>query len=390
MGPAERHDFRRYGCGEWPGRSCSVSIRRWNVPGLSDRQAPCGSWVRIMVSETKPKAPTILDVAVEAGVSKSAVSRALLGQGEVSQETRERVERAALKLDYVANAMARGLVSSHTKVLGAVLRDVTRPFYAELQSAMQRQAENRGYQLVTVTSASDLEVADALTALRGLISLQVDGLVLASARLPSEDIVPYINRVPIVVAGRRETARGITSVFCDDADGGRQLAEYVLSLRHRKVAVVVVDKSYSLSQNIRGAAMVDALERGGITPSVWNVTNDGQAQQVVSAHLADGEVVDAIMCPTDPAAVDVLETLREAGLSAPEDVTVTGYDGFGPLAAPFLGLTTFRQPIEEIGVSSIDMLIDKIEGRSLRDRLIALRGDLVTGRTAAPFAKVAG
>jgi len=343
-----------------------------------------------MVSETKPKAPTILDVAVEAGVSKSAVSRALLGQGEVSQETRERVERAALKLDYVANAMARGLVSSHTKVLGAVLRDVTRPFYAELQSAMQRQAENRGYQLVTVTSASDLEVADALTALRGLISLQVDGLVLASARLPSEDIVPYINRVPIVVAGRRETARGITSVFCDDADGGRQLAEYVLSLRHRKVAVVVVDKSYSLSQNIRGAAMVDALERGGITPSVWNVTNDGQAQQVVSAHLADGEVVDAIMCPTDPAAVDVLETLREAGLSAPEDVTVTGYDGFGPLAAPFLGLTTFRQPIEEIGVSSIDMLIDKIEGRSLRDRLIALRGDLVTGRTAAPFAKVAG
>jgi DNA-binding LacI/PurR family transcriptional regulator len=342
-----------------------------------------------MVSETKPKAPTILDVAAEAGVSKSAVSRALLGQGEVSQETRERVERAALKLGYVANALARGLVSSHTKVLGAVLRDVTRPFYAELQSAMQRQAESRGYQLVTVTSASDLEVADALTALRGLISLQVDGLVLASARLPSEDIVPYINRVPIVVAGRRETARGITSVFCDDADGGRQLAEYVLSLRHRKVAVVVVDKSYSLSQNTRGTAMVDALERGGITPAVWNVTNDGQAQQVVSAHLADGQV-DAIMCPTDPAAVDVLEALRQAGLSAPEDVTVTGYDGFGPLAAPFLGLTTFRQPIEEIGMSSIDMLIDKIEGHALRDRLISLRGDLVTGRTAAPFAKVAG
>ncbi|HEX8508384.1 MAG TPA: LacI family DNA-binding transcriptional regulator, partial [Propionibacteriaceae bacterium] len=108
------------------------------------------------MARVRTKAPTILDVALEAGVSKSAVSRALLGQGEVSNHTRDRIQRAADKLGYVTNAMARGLVSSSTHTLGLVLRDVTRPFYAELQYGMQVQAERRGYQLVTITSARDL------------------------------------------------------------------------------------------------------------------------------------------------------------------------------------------------------------------------------------------
>jgi DNA-binding LacI/PurR family transcriptional regulator len=328
------------------------------------------------------KAPTIVDVAAEAGVSKSAVSRALLGQGEVSADTRERVERAAQKLGYVANAMARGLVSSQTKTIGVVLRDVTRPFYAWLQAGMQLQAENRGYQIVTVTSAGELEIADALRALTTLVSLQVDGLVIASARLPSEEIVPFIDRVPVVVAGRRETSRGITSVFCDDVDGGHVLADHLLQLGHKRVAVVLVDRSYSLSQNARGVAMVERIRDAGATAVVWEVAADLHAGEMVDSQL-DGCDVTAIMCPTDSAMMDVLEVLRRRDKVAPDDFAVTGYDGFGPLASPYLGLTTFRQPVEEIGRTAIDLLVDRIEGRTDQDRLVALRGSLVVGRTAS-------
>lgn len=329
----------------------------------------------------RTKAPTILDIALEAGVSKSAVSRALLGQGEVSAKTRDRIERAAEKLGYVANAMARGLVSSRTKTLGVVLRDVTRPFYAELQAGMQIQAERRGYQIVTATSAGELEVADALRALKSLISLQVDGLAIASARLPSEEIVPFIERVPIVVAGRRETGQGITSVFCDDVDGGRQLADHLLQLGHRSIAVLLVDRAYSLSQNARGMAMIERIRNAGGTPVVWEVAADTDAGSAAAAQLADAGVT-ALMCPTDTSMLDVLEVLRLRGKSAPQDYAVTGYDGFGPLSAAFLGLTTFRQPVREIGRTSIDLLLDKVEGISTQDRLVALRGDLVVGRTA--------
>ena len=334
------------------------------------------------MARARGKAPTILDIAAEAGVSKSAVSRALSGQGEVSAETRERIERAARDLGYVANAMARGLVSSRTKTVGVLLRDVTRPFYAWLQVAMQRAAEHRGYQIVTVTSAGDLEVADALQSLKNLVSLQVDGLVVSSARLPSDRIVPFIDRVPIVVAGRRETSRGITSVFCDDADGGNVLADHLLRLGHQRVAVVLVEQSYSLSQYARGVAMIDRIRAAGRTPVVWEVPSDKETARVIASEIDSAEAT-AIMCPTDAAAVDVLEILRQRGKSAPEDFAVTGYDGFGPLATPYLGLTTFRQPVEEIGKTSIDLLLDRVEGKTDQDRLVELRGSLVEGRTAA-------
>ena len=332
------------------------------------------------------KAPTILDIARAAGVSKSAVSRALLGQGEVSPETKEKIERAARELGYVANAMARGL-RSQTKTIGVVLRDVTRPYYAWLQAGMQQAAENRGYQIVTMTSAGELEVEDALRALRNLISLQVDGLVIASARLPSEEIVPYMDRVPIVVAGRRETSRGITSVFCDDIDGGQLLADHLLELGHRNIAVVLVDEKYSLSQNARGLAMIDRIRTAGGTPSVWSVTSDADTAQAVEEQL-DGSAVTAVMCPTDAAAVDVLELFREGRTRTGHHVAVTGYDGIGPLASPYLGLTTFRQPVREIGRTAIDLLADRIEGRTDENRLVALRGSVIEGRTALSLSEV--
>lgn len=327
------------------------------------------------------KAPTILDVAREAGVSKSAVSRALLGQGEVSQATRERIQDAATRLGYVANGMARGLVSAKTRTIGAVLRDLTRPFYGELLAGMQAGAESRGYQVVTMSSAGELELSDALRTLRSLISWQVDGLVVASAQLPAEDIVPFVDRTPIVVAGRAEPTAGITSVFSDDDFGGRLIADHVIALGHKRIAVAVVDRSYSQSQHRRGTAMVEAVRGRGLMVEVWAVGHDADIGEVAAQNL-DRSSVTAVMCPTDGAAVDVMEVLRLRGLSAPTDLTVTGYDAIGALATPFLGLTTYRVPVAEMGRASVDLLIDKIEGVTHQDRALALRGTLVGGRTA--------
>ncbi|MCJ1702100.1 LacI family transcriptional regulator [Rathayibacter festucae] len=327
------------------------------------------------------KAPTILDVAVAAGVSKSAVSRALLGQGEVSEATREKVQSAADRLGYVANGMARGLVSARTHTIGAVLRDLTRPFYSELLSGMQASAEDRGYQVLTMSSAGELELDDARRTLRSLISLQVDGLVVASAQLAADDIVPFVDRTPIIVSGRAETTPGITSVYSDDTFGGRTVADRVIALGHRSVAVAVVDRSYSLSQHTRGIAMIEQIRAAGLVAEEWPVGHDAEIGTAAAQRLEASDVT-AVMCPTDGAAVDVMEVLRQRGLSAPADMTVTGYDAIGALAAPFLGLTTYRVPVLEIGRASVDLLIDKIQGKVQQDRSLALRGTLIEGRTA--------
>jgi len=331
----------------------------------------------------RAKTPTIVDIAAEAGVSKSAVSRALLGQGEVSKEKRKRIEEAAKRLGYVANAMARGLVSSRTRTLGVVLRDVKKPYYAFLQAGMQSQAEKRDYRIVATTNAGELEVEDALREIRNLISLQVDGLVIAPARLPSHQFVGFLERVPIVVAGRHETSHGISSVAVDDVDGGRALAQHLIQLGHRRIAVILVDKDYSVRYGTRGLAMVEAIRAGGGTPVVWDAPTDLHSDEIVMDRL-EGSGVSAIMCPTDPAAMDVLEVLRLRGEAGLARYAVTGYDGYGPLAAPYLGLTTFRQPIEEMGRTAIDLLIDRIEGRTEQDRFVSLRGQVIPGRTAVP------
>lgn len=333
----------------------------------------------------RARTPTIVDVATAAGVSKSAVSRALLGQGEVSPETRKRIEAAAKRLGYVANAMARGLVSSRTKTLGVVLRDVRKPYYSYLQAGVQSEAERREHRIVTTTNAGELEVADALTEIRNLISLQVDGLVIAPARLPSEEYAPFLERVPIVIVGRHETTKGISSVACDDTDGGQAIAQHLLDLGHRRIAVVLVDPGYSFRYSSRSLAMIERIRAAGATPLVWESPTDLEAADSVAAHL-DASDATAIMCPTDAAAIDVLEVLRLRGQSAPADYSVTGYDGYGPLSMPFLGLTTFRVPVEEMGRAAVDLLIDSIEGRIEQDRYVSLRGQVVSGRTTASLA----
>lgn len=336
----------------------------------------------------RAKAPTILDIAAEAGVSKSAVSRALLGQGEVSEDTRRRVEDAAAKLGYVPNAMAAGL-RSRTRTIGVVLRDLNRPYYGALHAAMQRQADRIGYRLVTATSSGELDVANAIGALRTLISLQVDGLVIASAQLNSDEVLPFVDRVPIVAAGRMEIGGQVPGVYCDDVDGGARLARRLLDAGHQRIAVAVVAEEYSLSQSIRGRAMVAEIEAAGRTADVFDIATDGEARSVASRVLDEGDVT-ALMCPTDVAVMDVLDELRVRGLNAPEALSVTGYDGIGELASPFLGLTTFRQPMEEIGARAITLLIEAIESADTEDRAMpdheAIRGVIVDGRTVGALA----
>ncbi|GAA3312026.1 LacI family DNA-binding transcriptional regulator [Arthrobacter ramosus] len=332
----------------------------------------------------KLRSPTIIDVAREAGVSKSAVSRALLGQGDVSPETLERVLAAADLLGYVPNAMARGLVSQRTMTLGVVLRDSTTQFYGYLQAAMQRRAAKFGYEVVSVTGVDDLTVEDAQKALRSLIALRVDGLIVSSAQLPGEDLVRYAQRVPIVVAGRAEYAEGIVSVHCDEEDGGGQIAEHVVKLGHRNVAVLLMSSDESPNGYTRGQAMIRTLEASGVTVHVMEL--DAYRAPVglaVMKTLAD-PAITALMCPSDITMVNVLEELRVQGIPIPGRLSVTGYDAFGTLAAPFFGFTSFRLPVEEIGTTAIDRVIELIEAGVTSEKRTAIPGVLVPGRTAAP------
>lgn len=330
--------------------------------------------------------PTIHDVAARAGVSKSVVSRALAGSYGVAPATTDRVRSAAIELGYVANANARGMSAHRTHTLGVFVRDAATPFYGHLLTAFQLQASARGYRVVTATGAGSFSIDEERQALETLVSLRVEGLIVCSGALPVDDILPFARRIPTVVAGRPEVDDSISSVYCDEQGGGEGLADHLVDQGHRRVAVLTVDRSNSITQWARTDAMIRRLRSRGadvvVIRSEEHGTDPRALDPVVDAVVALGGVT-ALMAPSDLWAIGVLEAMHRRGLQAPRDFSVTGYDGVMPYAAELFGITSWRQPLSVIGATSIDAVVDQIDGRSVGTLHSAVAGELVTGRSTA-------
>ncbi len=326
--------------------------------------------------------PTIIDVAERAGVSKSVVSRVLTGHGSVGADNRERVLASAAELGYVVNAVARAMVARRTHTLGVFVRDASTPFYGYLLTAMQEQAAERGYRVVTATGSGRFAVADEQRALETLVQLRMEGLVVCSGLLPVSAVVPLAQRLPLVVAGRPETHEAVSSVFCDEEGGGAGLADYVADLGHRVVCVLRLSAAQSLSAAPRVSAMARRLRERGVRVVELDGGPVEGLDDIVRSVLAQPEIT-ALMTPSDQQAMGVLEALQRRGLRAPDHLSVTGYDGIGPLSTPVLGLTSWIQPVELIGTRAVDAVVAQLDGAEAPQHHLALPGVLAPGMTAA-------
>ncbi|MDP4501270.1 LacI family DNA-binding transcriptional regulator [Nonomuraea turcica] len=330
--------------------------------------------------------PTIIDVANRAGVSKSVVSRVFSGRGSVKEETRQRVLSAAEEIGYVVNAVARAMVAHRTYTLGAFVRDASTPFYGYLLTAMQERAAFHGYRVVTATGSGRFAVADERRALEGLMMLQVEALIVGSGALPAAQIVPFAERLPTVVAGRPETHESITSVFCDEEEGGAALADHLVELGHRHVAVIKVLASDSITMAPRTAAMVKRLrQRGARVLEIDGPLRDAAGRW--ATEILRHPEITAVMAPSDRHAVALMEQLHLRNVAVPGDLSVTGYDGIGDLTTSLIGLTHWRQPIDLIGSRAVDALVRLLDGETPPDHHQAVSGSLVAGRTTAPPAR---
>jgi DNA-binding LacI/PurR family transcriptional regulator len=329
--------------------------------------------------------PTILDVAARAGVSKSAVSRVLSGTGRFSDETRERVERAAAELGYVANAMARGLVRGRTHTIGMLVRDASSMVYTALHAVMERRASELGYRVVTTTGVGRVE--DEKSALAALVSMRVDGLVVCSGLLPAAEIAEFAPRIATVVAGRPELHPALSSVYCDEADGGGQIADAVADAGHRSVVVLTVPQDNALTQYARSQAMVARLRQRSVTVVDLDASFVRSPADIAAdvAETVRGSGATAVMCPTDRLMLDVCDALRPLGIEVPRDVSVTGFDGVYPLANDWIGFTTLEQPIDRIGREAIDLVVGRIEDPASPVEHRSLRGTVLPGRTLLPL-----
>ncbi|GAA1300144.1 LacI family DNA-binding transcriptional regulator [Brachybacterium tyrofermentans] len=326
--------------------------------------------------------PTLFDVAKAAGVSKSAASRALLRQSDVNGQTAERVREAARQLGYVPNGAARSLVERRSGIVGAHVRDVSSPFYGIVLSGMQAQAAADDVSVVSTSGSWDLDVDQESRLLKTLITLRADAIVVCSSTFPTPYLVPFLKRIPMVLCGWPEDDDRFSGCFIDEEDGAHQIADRIIDLGHRSVAIVRPPPSRSRSQARR---METIRQRLLTSHSVVREVDGGDRRVAMHdiVNLARERRVTVVMCPTNDTALEIIDVLRSSNLAVPEDVSVTGFDTVGPLGTPSLGISSFTVPAAEVGRRALAMALERIDNPDQPPQRLLLNGNLRIGSSAA-------
>jgi LacI family transcriptional regulator, galactose operon repressor len=296
------------------------------------------------------RAATLHDVAREAGVAVSTVSRALTRPGRISPSTQARIEEVALRLGYRPNRIARAVVSGRTQMLGLLVADITNPHHFGLIRGAEEQAHAAGRTLVLGDTRGEAQrEAEHLDRLGSV----VDGIVLASSRLPDEDLLELARRRPVVLHNRE--VEGLSSVAVDFAEGTRRIVAHLAALGHRTIAYLSGPRD-AWSEGRRWAGLSAAAADARVTArrlGPFPPTLDG-GPAAAEAGLASGAT--ALVAFNDLLAIGVLRHLERRGVAVPGTVSVTGFDDVFGADFCHPPLTTVTAPVEEAGRTLVDVL----------------------------------
>ncbi|OZA13415.1 MAG: LacI family transcriptional regulator [Rhodobacterales bacterium 17-64-5] len=322
---------------------------------------------------------TSAQVAALAGVSQSAVSRVFTPGASASRKTAERVRAAAEALGYRPNALARGLITGRTRMIGLIVAYLDNQFYPVALELLSRALQEKGYHILVFMAGNSTEKISEV--MGELLDYQVDGIITASVAI-SNDLTSRCAAagIPVVMFNRGQDDVRLSEVTSDNVSGGRRAAEFLLQAGHRRIAHVMGWQGSSTGRD-RAEGFRQAMDAAGQKPVALI---DGMYSRETAAAVtqdlftgSDPARPDAIFVGNDHMAFAVIDTLRfDLGLTVPGDVSVVGYDDV-PLAAwPAYDLTTIRQPVRRMVDATVDALIAQIEGDGV-PRKLQIDGPLI-------------
>ena len=305
---------------------------------------------------------TIRDVAKLAGVAPITVSRVLNKSGYVSPATRDRVEAAALELNYVPNMLARSFRSNQTNTLALVLSDITNPFWTTAARGVEDVASRHGYNVIFCNTDESARKQDQY--LTVLLQRRVDGVLLVPAQSKPDDVQQLqAQNVPVVVLDRRVPGVSVDVVRGTSTKGSRQLIDYLIDMGHTRIAVLGGSEQVSVSEE-RITGYVQALETAGlpVDPTLilrGEFTVESGAA-MMEACLQLEPLPSAIFPANNFIAMGALRTLRKAGLRVPDDISLVAFDDLPAYVfEPFV--TVVAQPAYEMGKVAAELLLQRID-----------------------------
>lgn len=341
---------------------------------------------------------TIYDIAKEAGVAASTVSRVINDKPGIKAETRKRVKELLEKYNYTPNETARGLVNQSTRFIGILIEDVRVSHHTESAYVIEQEMTARGYCCITLSTGPDDK--KKMEYIRILEQRRVDGAILIGSMLATQavkkSIEEHLGNIPVAIVNGSLELDNVYGVLVDEEGGIRNCVD--LMVRKGKKKLAFVRDSYSPSNSNKENGFIRGMmEQGWKREDMWiyheknapeiedetfmkvmKTTRESldEGHDMALKVLEEHPDVEGIIFSIDLQAVGGIRALTEAGVSVPEQVAVIGVDNtiYGEISTP--SLTTLNNKLEEVSETASRILLDALEGKK-HPQKIMLFADII-------------
>lgn len=297
------------------------------------------------------------EIAVEAGVSQATVSRVINGNARVNPEIRKRVMDVIKRLDYQPNIIARSLVSNTSMLIGVVVNDISNPFFVDIIKAVEEEAARIGYSIILCNTNSDPNKEKKYISV--LKSYNVDGILLS----PCEDETVFHENMmsldlPIVLI--TNDVKGFTCVSISHNLAGKEVANHLVNLGYARFAYVGPqgdDKETGFRTGLMQRDVDTEKNYSVIKHKPYDELKANLAALIKDRPISEGT---GIFVFNDINALMVLHILKELDVKVPEEVAIVGFDNTFISREISPTLSTIAQPIDQIGIRSVELLLEKI------------------------------
>ncbi|MDP9833538.1 LacI family DNA-binding transcriptional regulator [Gleimia europaea] len=304
---------------------------------------------------------TIKAVAKAAGVSVGTVSHVLNHPDRVARDKRLRVERAVKELGYIPSEAGQRLRKGSSQFVGVLVLDIANPFFAQASESIEEALAERGYYPMILSYRGDAE--RELAIMRMLASQQVHGLIVT----PSDYTVANLEKLAVfrgkvVFMDSPPIEEEVPTVSSDDVSGARKAIAYLSRMGHRNLGFINGPNHIRQARDRREGVRQE-LRVGNISVTEVNARTFGvkSGHEALKDLLKKNPNISAVFCASDQLAIGAIRALREIGRKVPEDISIVGYDDIDIATDLTPALSTIRQPMEQIGRTSVDLLFEDHE-----------------------------
>ena len=308
---------------------------------------------------------TIKDVAKEAGLTVTTVSRILNNRGYISDSARQKVADAMKKLNYRPNEVARSLQNRSSNIIGLIVPHIRHPYFAEAISNVENEAYKKGYKILLCNSQCMDEREREYIEICS--SNRVAGIILFSGQIAVDAFVKL--DVPVITI-ERFLDNGTASVECDNYEGGKIAARKLIACGCRHlVHVGSVNRNLPMPADLRSRGFQEICDQEGVS-FLEMVTEEDQFNSMNYAKMLEGILTDypetdGIFTNNDIIAAQALQVCHRLGMSVPGRLKIIGFDDVSIASLTTPMLTTLHQPMKEIAETAVDLLDRASKGKQI-------------------------